>query len=317
MTIQGEGSTAEIALIVGEALVDVISENGSRTESPGGSPANVAFGLARLDRDAHFVSSIGSDRLSGLLVDHLAAPGVILTPGTVHEGPASVADVTLNADRSANYVFTIDWRIDTSRLPAAPLVVHTGSIAAFLAPGADQTLALLTNYADRATITFDPNIRPDLVGTRDEAVARVEQYLRIADVVKASDEDLEWLYPGVDALESARRWQSAADGPAIVVVTRGPEGAVAFFGDGKTASVAPITTVVVDTVGAGDAFMSGLIDALWQEGLLGAASRPLLAEAGDEQIGRMLHHCALSSGITVAQSGAKPPVRAALPLYRV
>src|SRR5262249_19604068 len=145
--------------------------------------------------------------------------------------------------------------------------LHAGSIAAFLAPGGDAVLDLIQAASGGLTVTYDPNARPRLMGDAGSARARVERIAAQADLVKVSDEDLTWLTPGEDPLDGARAWQ--ASGAAVVVVTRGSRGALAASRAGVVEVAAPEVTVV-DTVGAGDAFMSGLIDYLAGADLLGA-----------------------------------------------
>ena len=161
-----------------------------------------------------------------------------------------------------------------------------------------------------STITYDPNARPALMGTPAHARSVVEEFVRAADVVKASDADLEWLYPGRRPDEVALSW--AQSGPAVVVVTRGGDGAFAATAGGDRLDVPAQQVEVVDTVGAGDSFMSGLVDGLWSEGLLGAANRAALAAIDAGTLRRVLDRCIRIAAITVSRAGANPPRRAEL-----
>ena len=182
----------------------------------------MALGLGRLGRRVSLLSRVGDDARGERVRAHLAASGVSLVPGTITPGPTSTATAVLDARGVASYEFVLDWRLPaTADVPEAK-ALHTGSIAAFLPPGGDAVLDLVRRAAGRLTVSFDPNARPALMGDAPAARRRVEAFVAAADVVKVSDEDLAWLAPGVGPLDVARAW--LALGPAIVVVTRGPEG---------------------------------------------------------------------------------------------
>ena len=149
--------------------------------------------------------------------------------------PSAVAH--LDRTGAATYTFDISWTLPQVDPPCTPLHVHTGSIAALMAPGASSVRALVEGLRDRSSISFDPNIRPALVPDHDEAVARVEQMVELSDVVKASDEDIAYLYPGADPVQIARDWVQR--GPAVVVVTLGSEGPGARPGTAWCASSRP------------------------------------------------------------------------------
>jgi fructokinase len=293
------------ALIIGEALVDVVVKpDGSSATHPGGSPANVALGLGRLGRDVELLTALGDDAHGELVRTHLASSGVGIAGGAPADH-TSVATAHLDAQGVATYDFDLTWALaaDAATRPA-PLVVHTGSIAAVLEPGGTDVERRLREARATSTITYDPNARPTLMGSPEAALARIEAFVELADVVKVSDEDLEWLMPGVDPLDAARQWASA--GTALVVVTRGGEGSVAFA-SGAVIEVPPVRVDVVDTVGAGDSYMGGLIDGLWQAGLLGAERRGDLAHAPAAVISAVLERCARIAAITVSRAGANPP----------
>jgi fructokinase len=297
-------------LVVGEALVDVVRRtDGTTAEHPGGSPANVALGLARLGRPARLLTRIGDDARGTAVRAHLEASGVGLEPGSVVPGPTSTATAVLDPAGVASYDFAIDWDLPGSIDTGSAAALHTGSIAAFLPPGGDRVVALLERVAGRLTISYDPNARPRLMGAPDVALARVEKIVGRSDVVKVSDEDLAWLAPGVDPVVIARSWLDG--GPALVVVTRGGAGALAVTRSGLVEVPAP-PVVVVDTVGAGDAFMSALIDHLAGAGLLGGERRAALREATPDDVRRMLTHAVRVAAITCARAGANPPTRAEL-----
>jgi fructokinase len=300
------------ALVVGEALIDVVRRaDGSVEEHPGGSPANVAIGLGRLGREVDLLTWFGDDAHGALVRRHLEASGVQVAPGSDTADRTSVATAVLDADGVATYEFDLSWHVPErwASPPAVPLVVHTGSIAAVLEPGGQDVTKILTAHRDSATLTYDPNLRPSLMPPADETRPVVEELVALADVVKVSDEDLAWLEPGSHPLEVARRW--AASGPAVVVVTRGGEGATAITGTYELDVAAPRVTVA-DTVGAGDSFMAGLVDGLWSAGLLGADRHQALRDADEVTLRSVLSRCAEIAAITVSRAGANPPTAAEL-----
>ncbi|WP_062461657.1 carbohydrate kinase family protein [Demequina soli] len=302
---------SEHVLVIGETLVDVVIGPEGTAAHPGGSPANVALGLARLGREVDLVTHLGLDPNGLLCADHLQDNGVRLTPGSAGPGVTSVATATLDAAGAATYDFDITWSLEAGvRLRNAPLAVHTGSIAAVMEPGAAEVLKLVRILRYNSTITYDPNVRPSLMGDPAQARAAIERFVALADVVKASDEDLAWLAPGEDHAAVARDW--ASRGPAFVVVTRGGAGAIAYLADGREVAVSAPTVTVADTVGAGDSFMSGIVDGLWEAGLLGGSHREELRAITDESLAAVLARCARIAAITVSRPGANPPTRAEL-----
>ena len=297
--------TTDHALIIGEALVDVVVKpDGTSSAHPGGSPANVALGLGRLGRDVELLTSLADDAHGRLVRAHLEDSGVVLAVGTPPE-KTSVATAHLDEQGVATYDFDLAWSLAPDAAPRpTPLVVHTGSIAAVLEPGGTHVEALLRHARSQSTITYDPNARPSLMGDPRTALARIEAFVELADVVKVSDEDLAWLMPGTDPIDAARQWASADT--ALVVVTRGGEGSIAIA-SGAVMEVPSLKVAVVDTVGAGDSYMGGLIDGLWSAGLLGAPRRADLAQAPASVVSEILARCAHIAAITVSRAGANPP----------
>jgi len=300
----------EDVLVVGEALVDIVERlDGSSAEHPGGSPANVALGLARLGRSVHLLTRIGNDDRGRAVRAHLEASGVHLVEGSITAQRTSTATARIDALGVAAYEFDLDWRLETRPDLARFRGLHAGSIAAFLAPGGDAVLDLIHAAAGRLTVTYDPNARPRLMGDAPPARARVERIVAQADLVKVSDEDLAWLTPGEDPVAVALDWQ--ASGPAVVVVTRGSRGALAACRAGVVEVPAPHVTVI-DTVGAGDAFMSGLIDYLAGADLLGGQRLAALRDMGLTGVEEMIAYAARVAAITCSRAGADPPTWAEL-----
>ena len=295
-------------LVIGEALIDIV-DRPVATEHVGGSPLNVAVGLARLGRDIDFLTHIGDDAHGRRIAEYVKASGAQLVPGstTADRTPTGVA--TIAADGSATYAFDLDWQLSGTPPVRPPLFVHTGSIAAVREPGCLAVAALLDAYHVSATVTFDPNVRPSLTVDRDLARERIDHLVQRSDIVKASDEDLLWINPNRAPEQTARTW--LASGPALVALTMGDRGSLAFCAAGEARAAArPVE--MVDTVGAGDAFMAGLLDALWELGLLGAERRTDLRGIGLEALTSALEVAALASALTVARAGADLPDRATL-----
>jgi fructokinase len=301
-------SANERALVIGEALIDIVERDGQVIgEHVGGSPLNVAVGLARLGRGVDFLTHIGDDDRGHRITDYVKASGAELVSGSTTADHTPTALATLDESGKAQYVFDIDWQLTGTPEVGPPLVAHTGSIATVLEPGCRATAALLDAYHLSATISFDPNVRPALIEDDEAARGRIDRLLEKCDVVKASDEDLQWIDPNRTPEQIARTWLGL--GPAVVAVTMGEHGAFAMCAAG-TARVQARPVDVVDTVGAGDAFMTGLIDALWTLNLLGADRRTDLQRIDVDTLTGVLRTATLSSALTVARAGAELPDRA-------
>ncbi|WP_245687220.1 carbohydrate kinase family protein [Streptacidiphilus griseoplanus] len=298
-------------LVIGECVADIVRSPGQPdAPHPGGSPANVAYGLARLGRSTTLLTQLGSDPAGTMIAEHLRSAGVELLLDA-RPGPATPkAVVTLDAQGRASYDFDVHWTLAPVSVPGAEAVrhVHLGSIGAVTEPGASAALAVAARLRGGATVSYDPNVRPALFGGHGEAVARVERCVALSDLVKASDEDLAWLYPGEPPRRVAARW--LALGPGVVLVTHGGEGSAAYTRDGEVLAAA-VGTEVVDTVGAGDSFMSAVLDTLAGLGRLGAAARtgPGLDEA---TLTGVLRRAAAAAALTVSRPGANPPDRVEL-----
>ena len=294
-------------LVIGEALVDIVSAPGrAAVEHVGGSPANVALGLARLGIGTRLLTRIGDDDRGRLVRRHLEASGVRLVDGSVTSQPTSTATAHLDPDGVASYEFELDWTLPAGCHPGDARAVHTGSIAAMLAPGGDDVLRLIEAVGGRALVSYDPNVRPALMGDPRTALERIERIVRAADVVKVSDEDLAWLLPGTDPLQAVQDW--LANGPALVVLTKGGEGAVGVLAAGMVEVAAP-KIVVADTVGAGDALMAGLLDGLDGAGLLAADRVEDLRAASTDELASLLSHAVAIAALTCTRPGADPPTR--------
>lgn len=301
----------EVAVvIIGESLVDIISDPRPPEAiqvHPGGSPLNVAVGAARLGLRTSLVTHYADDR-HGLVIDeHLQANGVqVINGGTA---PTSTALAELGPDGAARYTFSITWELGGAALPALAAVersahVHTGSIATALPPGDQTTLALVRAAREHTTVSYDPNCRPGISPDAAAARRQAELFVAASDVVKASDEDLRWLYPDSTPEETLEDW--LALGPAVVALTRGAAGPVILSRSGRVEMVAESITVA-DTVGAGDSFMAGLLAGLAQLGALGAGGRTRLNRLTREELHALAAYANRAAAITCSRQGANPP----------
>ncbi|WP_010535290.1 carbohydrate kinase family protein [Brachybacterium squillarum] len=292
-------------LIVGEALIDIVVEqDGSRSEHPGGSPLNVAVALGRLDHESHLLTRIGSDARGDAIREHVEHSHVVLTPGSVMDVATSTAEATLNAEGAATYTFDLVWDPDDSGLPDAVDAVHTSSIAAVMDKGAATVADVLRRYRDQSLISYDPNARPTLMGTPEAVRGAVEENIALSDIVKTSDEDVAWLYGTDDVEDVVASWREL--GPAITVLTRGGEGSVGFSEGGRV-QVAPVSVDAVDSVGAGDTFSAGILDALAFRDLLGAGNREALRHTPSDDLAAILKRASRLAAVTVSRAGANPP----------
>ena len=285
--------------VCGEVLIDELPSGAV----VGGGPANTAKALARLGHEVAFIDGISTDAYGVKARAELAADGVNLSLAMTSDLPTAVAVVTLAADGGASYVFKLDktatfdfnswWLPDPSRYK--PQVLHIGTLATLVQPGADVLFDWALACADFAPVVFDPNIRPQVMSDRAKYVALVEKWIGISSVVKLSDDDLEWLYPGKSPESIANQWLQG--GAALVVMTRGADGLIGYTSDGVV-EVAGEKVNVVDTVGAGDTVGAIVVQGLITDGLLNMRGSVLKD---------VLHRAAVAAAITCSRAGAQPP----------
>lgn len=300
-------------LCVGEALIDIVATpDGQVREHVGGSPLNVAAGLARLGFEVSLLTWIGRDERGSAITEWAQQYGVRLAEGSDGAVRTPTARAELDEQGRASYDFDITWQVPhlDADLTTGLAHVHVGSIAAFLDPGASELIDWLTRLDPATTISFDPNIRPALVGGHEQAVERTEAIIARSHLVKASDEDIAWLYPGVPLATVLTDWSTLGD-PVLsrpVVATLGPDGAVLVH-QGELLSAEPRPTSVVDTVGAGDSFMAGLVAGMADAGVLGRGHDQNAGLTRDDAL-RALGLALSTAAITVGRAGAYPPTRA-------
>lgn len=300
-------------IVAGEALIDMTpsAHNGGTAfiPHPGGSPYNVAVGAGRLGTPTAFLGRISRDAFGQHLRSHLAASRVSLD--YVREGEQLTTLALVTPSESGEFFSfycenTADRLLYPEDLPAvlpASAALHFGSYSLVLEPGASTLEFLMRREARRRLISLDPNVRPFLIPNRGAYLERLLGWLEQADLVKVSQADLEWLYPGENLETIAKEWKQ--QGPLLVIVTQGGRGAFAVTEQSTIQVQAPRVTVV-DTVGAGDAFMSGTLSWLWQHGVW---SRAALESLTTEQITDLLHFAAKVAAITCTRAGANPPWR--------
>ncbi|MBV9795826.1 MAG: carbohydrate kinase [Actinobacteria bacterium] len=304
--------------VIGEAIVDlVVSPDWACHAAPGGAPANVAVALARLGRDVSLRARLSGDGFGTMLREHLTRNGISPRDFVDASQQSTLAIATLSDEGQASYSFyangTADWgwrATDLGPLPDDVEALYLGSLAAALPPGAAyiESFTQLVRAAGQVVIVYDPNLRPTATPDRSTERLRVERQLRQVHVAKASAEDLEWLYPNQTVREVARRWQRI--GPDLVVVTMGGDGAFGLTRDGTELTVPPVPAEVVDTIGAGDSFSAGLVDALAEEGLLGRDGVTGLARLDAATLARLLTSAGIVAALTVERAGADAPRKA-------
>ena len=296
-------------LAIGEALIDVVityEQPDFPVEIPGGSPANVALTLGRLGRPVALATWIGLDERGRLIDFHMNDSDVHVTAASRGASHTSTALARLDESGAASYTFDLEWApTPPIKVPPTAQILEAGSISAIIEPGASAVLDALARGREHALVCFDPNARPSIMGEPEAALASLERFIALADVVKVSDEDIEWLTGGAPIDEVVDRWLGM--GPSLVVVTRGKHGSDVATVSGLRFTKTPADVPVVDTVGAGDSFMGGIIDAMWGMGLRGGEARETLRTLPEEQVRAIIDRASAVSDVTVSRKGANPP----------
>ena len=295
--------------VCGEVLIDILPSG----PVVGGGPANTAKALARLGHDVHFIDGISTDAYGQSARAELLRDGVNLDLALASDKPTCTATVTLDAAGGAAYEFLIDgtatfdfassWLPDPYRYQ--PQVLHIGTLVTMIEPGASALYDWAMQVAELAPIVFDPNIRPSVQPDRDLYEAAVEKWAALSAVIKVSDDDLAWLFPGQAIEDVANRWIN--DGAFLVVVTQGANGIMGYTSDGRV-EVPGVKVDVVDTVGAGDTVGAIVVEAMLTHGLV---------ELRGELLRGVLARAAAAAAITCSRKGAQPPFKHELPSIEV
>lgn len=312
----GPGGAVTTVGVVGEALVDLLPAGGDLVRGqPGGSPANVAVACARLGLPTRFLGRTSRDRWGARVRSHLESNGVVVA-GEVGDEPTAIALVDVDGDGRASYRFlwdgTADRLLDREVLARAVAdldVLHIGSVACVLEPCGSVIASVVHEVEEDRVVTFDPNVRAGLADDPATARARLRTLAAASHVVKASDEDLAFLLPDHDVERAA--WE-LLDGEQtqVVVVTAGAAGARLFTPRYELPVPRSAVGAVVDTVGAGDTFMAGLIAGLDEQGAL---SVPALKTLDADTARAAAGVAAAAAAVVVTRPGADPPHRADLP----
>jgi fructokinase len=321
-----------VVAVAGECVVDLVpgtdtgEPGGAYVALPGGSPANVAVGLARLGVATRMVARVGGDPYGETLREHLVRNGVGIETAVAAREPSSVAFVHQDADGVPTFDLRLDGTADWQWTEAEGAAVsaalrrervtalHIGSLALVLPPGADVLAGLARRLRAEATISYDPNCRPAVMEGVSGSRARIEALLRSADVVKISDADLAWLRPDADHTHFAAELLS--EGVAVVAVTHGASGSVVTGRRCPAVRVPAYRTRIVDTVGAGDSYMSAVLAGLGRRGLLGAGRRDALREAAAPVLTEVFDEASRAAAVTCSRRGADPPTRDELTGFR-
>lgn len=305
-------------LICGEALLDVYTERRTARELTldarvGGAPFNVATGLARLQRAAALFCGLSNDFLGAHLREALAAEGVDVEFIVTKSRPTTLGFVDVGPDGSPRYAFygnqAADRSLSCEDLPTLTddiQALHFGSYSLVVEPTGSTLLELAKRESERRFVSLDPNVRLSVEPDVNVWKARLNELLKHADLVKVSIEDVEMLYGSVDLETLAEQW--LADGPGLVVVTLGANGAVAFSNRGRI-EVHGRPVNVVDTVGAGDTFMAALLCALDERNL---CDKRGISRLDDVTVEDVLTFAADAAAVTCTRRGADLPRRSEL-----
>jgi fructokinase len=297
----------------GDALIDFVptpTADGREAVMPavGGSCLNVAIGMARLGAPAGFVGGISTDLFGRMIVDHAAASNVDLGFATRSHHQTTLAFVRI-LDGESRYAFydaetaTRHWAYERGSIPFETVeAVHVGSTTLVNDRGAAETLALIADAKPYATISLDPNCRPNLVRDKPSYLARMAEFVARADIVRMSDVDFAYLYGNEPWGQKAEAMLTR--GASLVVITRGIDGAVAWHKGAGQIEIAAPTVKVVDTIGAGDSFQAALLFALHKQECLG---REQLGDVSADPLRRALSFAAGCAALTCTRPGADPP----------
>jgi fructokinase len=303
-------------LTCGDALVDFLpvkAVDGRDAVVPavGGSCLNVAVGMARLGVKAGFVGGISTDLFGRMIADHALASQVDLRHATRSDHQTTLAFVQTVAGEP-RYAFydegtaSRNWAYRTSSIPFDHVeAIHVGSTTLVDDRAASQAYALVEDARGAATISFDPNCRPNLVRDKRRYVERMAAFARAAHIVRMSDVDFDYMYGADD--HARRAGALIAAGARLVIITRGARGAQAWHETAGAMEVEAPPGKVVDTIGAGDSFQAALLFALHAAGRIEARS---LARISADELRRALSFAAFCAAFTCGRAGADPPRRA-------
>lgn len=300
-------SGRRLVFSMGEALVDLLPvDDGLLRPAPGGSSYNVALALARLEAPVGFIGRLSNDENGQLMFDALTRAGVDATLVRRDARPSPLSFIERGT--AAGHVRYNIYLAETAHAPpdltgdwlAEAAHLHVSSFSAVCGAWGEAVVAALREARHSISSSFDINIRAPLLPPRAQAAALVEQRVALASVVKASDDDLRWLHPDETPDAVAMRW--ARDG-RVVLLTRGALGASAFRDDDLVSCPAPKIDVV-DTIGAGDAFLAAFLAHAFSEDGLG---RGAMARWEGERLHAALRFATIAGALTCTRAGAATP----------
>ncbi|MEX3315305.1 carbohydrate kinase [Sulfitobacter sp. PS-8MA] len=301
-------------LCCGEALIDMIPTTtvdgqNAFVPHPGGAVFNTAIALGRLGAEVGLLTGLSTDIFGAQLAEALAASHVEAGLALRADRPTTLAFVRL-IDGQARYSFydenSAGRMVTAAEMPAVPAQITAlffGGISLACEPAAEAYADLLAREGQSRAVMLDPNIRPGFIEDAERYRARLNRMLQQADIVKVSDEDLAWIVPDTASLEE-RVAHLRKRGPAVVIVTRGGEGATGYLQDGTAVHVPAAHARVVDTVGAGDTFNAGVLASLAAADQLTKAA---LAALSAKDLEKAMAHGTKVAGVTVSRAGADPP----------
>jgi fructokinase len=308
-------------VVIGEALIDLIESReikGQFQAVVGGANANVALALARRGTDHQFLARISSDRFGTLIKERLSSNNVNLDHSIQTDEPTTLAVIGVNAQGSPTYNFytngTADWGWTKEELPTKETVknlnakaISFGCLTMAMEPGNHVIEAWAKELQNDLTISHDINIRAALGFDRDKERVRVERVNSFSHIIKASDEDIEWLYdlaPDTDVTPIINNW--IKDTNKIVLLTRGSQG-TRIYRNNEVVDVPARKITVVDTVGAGDTFIAHLLGQLEENNYLGENPLEKLAKLPTEQLAQYVKTAGIAASITCERAGCEPP----------
>ena len=299
----------------GDALIDfmpVEQANGlvAFMPRPGGAVLNAATALARLEQDVSFVGALSTDLFGDMLHDHMVREGIGTASVSRSDDDSTLAFVSL-ADGEARYAFYDSasagrvWAGLTEPLPAAE-ALHVGSLTLFSDPPASAYMDLAEQASSRMVVSLDPNCRPSLIPDEEAYSRRIARISTASHIIRLSDEDLAFLHPSASEEDVV---DGLLDGlTRLVIVSRGAEGASAWWAGGRV-DVAAHETNVQDSIGAGDTFHAGVLAALSRAGQLEAKALDRLDRASVEDV---LAFGTAAASLNCMESGCDPPILSAV-----
>ena len=294
--------------VAGEVLIDLLPDGDKQKAVVGGGPANTAVALSKLGIKTQFINGISTDSYGSTCRQYLESAGVLLDFVNYSNKPTCTATVTLDKAGGASYQFlidetsTFDYQLDQLPDPQkqAPSLLHIGTLVCAIEPCASVLHSWVSSFKQSVPVVYDPNIRPSVIADKALYLKQVLRWVSLADVVKLSLDDLNWLYPDKSVDDVAKEFIGM--GVKLVVVTLGDAGIVAITKD-ENVEVKAVKTKVVDTVGAGDTVGAILVEAIVKHGLEKLRAQ-LLTDT--------LNRAAKAAAITISRAGANPPTQAEL-----